>query len=1199
MPRERLFQRDVPAVNSLLKSVFVALSFIYVTNAQDAPLQSIFRDAPEARDLIESSRTRKHTIATIDHPNRIASKDVRANPAPADIVVAADSSSRYEICHPRRPVHCLIRDEPLKSRPKLTIPTRSSVISSGFTSPLQHARNLGDWDIEDFVLLATVDGKLHGRTRLSGKRIWTIESEQPMIETIHYNNNYNHQQNGSDDFTPTEWDNLIWAIEPSRDGNIYLVRGNEGLIDAGITMKEATDNAPRADTKLGVNFVGKKETTMYKIDAGDGRVRQFVGFTKSPQSGPTCSNSNGLTYKDNKEGEECKPNPTFMLGRTEYTVKVTGLKDNHEIAQLKFAEWVPNGFDQDLQKQNTKSLDQNYIRTSHDGWIKGERIQKDGTRNTNFEKTLDSSPVARVFDVMRPHNPTEEDELIVLPQPIPPPDENNALQQDTTLQRIFLNHTEAIEPDNTSWYALSESNYPGVVDAKHQPSWSKATFVHGGYRSLENLAGLHAISINEEQARAKGFPTKGPAENLLGITDGGTDNHVDSNASADIVILQPPTMLQKLSNPFLAFAENSNFSTWVLVILLLVYIIYSNRPSQMHIPRFVADNLSSWTAHNKHLDLETQELLQTQPLEKSGSQLIPQSTTIEVSVEPMQIATDDKVDILGGSTPSQTDEKTSQPVTAPSVATLEVPLLPSPDSSAENDEKKKKRKRGTRGGKMHKRLGARDRSASVDGSQDPQPKRTDDDAVKTAKQLPRETKIEADIVTKSQDPSDISDSVIQVGGSLTVDLNKRIGTGSNGTLVFEGQHHGRKVAVKRMQVEFYDIASQETKLLEESDGNENVIRYYTQVEAAGFLYIALELCPASLAEVIDRPQQHHELANLGKQNLTNVLYQITNGVRALHKLRIVHRDLKPQNILVTTTIDGKPRLLVSDFGLCKKLEGEQSSFRATTAHAAGTTGWRAPELLLDDNISPGPIDASTNGDSSGPLVSPDLLPNRRATRAIDIFSLGLIFFYVLTGGSHPFDCGDRYMREANIRNGKCQLDELNVLGSFAYEAKDLIKNMLVADPKERLTAENVMLHPFFWNAEKRLQFLCEVSDHFEKECRDPPSEALSRLEAQASEIIPKHDFLKTVGKRFSDSLGKQRKYTGNRVLDLLRALRNKKNHYEDMDEDLRKHVGALPGGYLDFWTLRFPNLLTTCWYVVYECNWDEENRFYKYYHSDT
>lgn len=253
--------------------------------------------------------------------------------------------------------------------------------------------------------------------------------------------------------------------------------------------------------------------------------------------------------------------------------------------------------------------------------------------------------------------------------------------------------------------------------------------------------------------------------------------------------------------------------------------------------------------------------------------------------------------------------------------------------------------------------------------------------------------------------------------------------------------------------------------------------------------------------------------------------------------------------------------------------------------------------MLDDDAKDGHqavVDASTDGNSGSIVLGADLPGNRRATRAIDIFSLGLVFFYVLTKGSHPFDCGDRFMREVNIRKGKYNLKALEVLGDYAYEAQDLIGSMLAAEPKQRPQAHQVMAHPFFWSPKKRLNFLCDVSDHFEKEKRDPPSDALRELESYAPSVCG-GDFLKYLGKEFVESMGKQRKYTGTRLLDLLRALRNKKNHYEDMSDKLKKDVGPLPEGYLCFWTTKFPNLLIVCWNVVFEVQWDDTDRFREYY----
>jgi serine/threonine-protein kinase/endoribonuclease IRE1 len=222
--------------------------------------------------------------------------------------------------------------------------------------------------------------------------------------------------------------------------------------------------------------------------------------------------------------------------------------------------------------------------------------------------------------------------------------------------------------------------------------------------------------------------------------------------------------------------------------------------------------------------------------------------------------------------------------------------------------------------------------------------------------------------------------------------------------------------------------------------------------------------------------------------------------------------------------------------------------------------------------------------------------NRRATRAIDIFSLGCVFYYVLTRGSHPFDKNGKFMREANIVKGQFDLEELSRLGDYAFEADDLIRSMLSLDPRQRPDASQVLMHPFFWPPSDRLSFLCDVSDHFEFEPRDPPSDALLCLESVAERVMgPEMDFLRLLPRDFKDNLGKQRKYTGDRMLDLLRALRNKRNHYNDMPEYLKAHIGGLPEGYLNFWTVRFPSLLMSCHEVIVELGLTDIDRFQRYF----
>jgi len=354
------------------------------------------------------------------------------------------------------------------------------------------------------------------------------------------------------------------------------------------------------------------------------------------------------------------------------------------------------------------------------------------------------------------------------------------------------------------------------------------------------------------------------------------------------------------------------------------------------------------------------------------------------------------------------------------------------------------------------------------------------------------------------------------------------------------------------------------------------------------LYIALELCSASLDDVIERGhvQRYSELsATLEPQK---ILYQIISGIHHLHSLKIVHRDIKPQNIVIgepkqrpktksSSSSSSSPaptplgssgmitsivrasnspaqdlypgRVLISDFGLCRKLENDQSSFHNTTVHGGGgagggTIGWRAPECFSGMDLDEYAISNDESGSSSsGGWVGIGSGSGGRAnrmTRAIDIFSAGCVFYYVLTNGDHPF--GDRYSRERNILLNRPNLDGLDSMGQEGVEAKDLISKMISHDPAERPDAFVVMHHPYFWSANKRLMFMQDCSDRFEVEDRGNDGEIqsplLAKLEHNAKDILVR-DWYKVIDRTLVENLGKYRKYDGTSVRDLLRALRNK------------------------------------------------------------
>ncbi|KAG5361841.1 Serine/threonine-protein kinase ppk4 [Yarrowia sp. C11] len=505
------------------------------------------------------------------------------------------------------------------------------------------------------------------------------------------------------------------------------------------------------------------------------------------------------------------------------------------------------------------------------------------------------------------------------------------------------------------------------------------------------------------------------------------------------------------------------------------------------------------------------------------------------------------------------DSESEESNLAESITSLNGPSLSKSSSAVSiSGMTPKKRKRGSRGGRRNQKN--KDASATDGVITSPN---SAADLTQVAAEKSGPIVIDNSIQTLSQPVSEQADD-IQFQSSVLVVSKEIIGKGSHGTIVYKGTFENREVAVKRMLVDNYDVASHEVSLLQESDDHPNVIRYYCKQQNNHFLYIALEWCPGTLEDVFEDSSDKFPGVKENMNHVT-VLEQIAEGVKYLHSLKIVHRDIKPQNILVApvkkrrakkATPDDKyaVRMLISDFGLCKRLENDQSSFRATTANGgAGTSGWRAPEVLNDDS-------------------------NRRATRALDIFSLGCVFYYVLTGGSHPF--GDRYLKESNIIRGIYNLDALDeAIPHLAVEARDLITHMISRDPSQRPSAEEVVRHPMFWNHKEQLDFLLEVSDRFEIEPRDPPSELLMQLERDAPSVVGSN-WQEQLDPLLLENLGKYRKYHGDRVMDLLRAFRNKYHHFNDMPPELQKLMLPLPRGYMEYFTSRFPNLLMSIYYVV-------------------
>ncbi|XP_071002051.1 serine/threonine-protein kinase/endoribonuclease IRE1-like [Oncorhynchus clarkii lewisi] len=379
-------------------------------------------------------------------------------------------------------------------------------------------------------------------------------------------------------------------------------------------------------------------------------------------------------------------------------------------------------------------------------------------------------------------------------------------------------------------------------------------------------------------------------------------------------------------------------------------------------------------------------------------------------------------------------------------------------------------------------------------------------------------------------------------GKITYYTNNHLGKGADG-IVFRGYFHcddanKRPAAVKRIELAKQSNADREVALLLQLDDNPHVVRYFCTEKDRQFLYIAIELCAVSLDKCFTK-ENPFDLRGL---NPVMLLQQTMMGLEHLHSHNIVHRDVKPHNILLKDHSDSVT-VKISDFGMSKQLADSRQSYSMRSG-ALGTMGWNAPEVLDDSR-----------------KVNP--------TSAVDIFSAGCVFYYVLTGGKHPF--GEPYRQTANIMDGKYNLNGLQKDKHEDIVATDLIEQMLNMEPQRRPSAESVLKHPFFWSLEKKLMFFQDVSDRIVNETLDGP--IIQQLESGGQEVVRNNWMEHITAVLRKDLEIRKGAYEEGSVKSLLRAIRNKKHHYHDSPKEVQETLGSIPDDFVSYFTSRFPHLL--------------------------
>ncbi|XP_001371742.1 ribosomal protein S6 kinase alpha-2 isoform X1 [Monodelphis domestica] len=221
--------------------------------------------------------------------------------------------------------------------------------------------------------------------------------------------------------------------------------------------------------------------------------------------------------------------------------------------------------------------------------------------------------------------------------------------------------------------------------------------------------------------------------------------------------------------------------------------------------------------------------------------------------------------------------------------------------------------------------------------------------------------------------------------------------------------------------------SEEIEILLRYGQHPNIITLKDVYDDGKYVYLVMELMRGG--ELLDRILRQKYFS---EREASAVLCTITKTMDYLHSQGVVHRDLKPSNILYMDESGNPDSIRICDFGFAKQLRAE-NGLLMTPCYTAN-------------------------------FVAPEVLKRQGYDAACDIWSLGILLYTMLAGFT-PFANGPDDTPEeilARISSGKYALSGGN-WDSVSDAAKDVVSKMLHVDPHQRLTAVQVLRHPWIIN----------------------------------------------------------------------------------------------------------------------------------------
>jgi mitogen-activated protein kinase 15 len=294
-------------------------------------------------------------------------------------------------------------------------------------------------------------------------------------------------------------------------------------------------------------------------------------------------------------------------------------------------------------------------------------------------------------------------------------------------------------------------------------------------------------------------------------------------------------------------------------------------------------------------------------------------------------------------------------------------------------------------------------------------------------------------------------------------LQKKIGQGAYG-VVFKAIDRKTKetVALKKLFGAFRDATDsqrtfREVMLLQELNGHNNIIRLLNVIKAQNNLdlYLIFDYMEADVFNVI----RAGILQDIHKQY---IIYQTLKALKFIHSADIIHRDLKPSNIF----INSDSRVKLGDFGLARTLSSGPNSYGMIVTEYVATRWYRAPEMLLKSVNYGKPIDMWSVGCILYELIVGRPLFPGKSTRDM----ITLVFEVTGLPDEEEYEAVRQECEIPILYNElKSQLGKIrkqknlsSLIGNYCKDpnAIDLMTKLLQFNPKNRLTAEEALEHPF-------------------------------------------------------------------------------------------------------------------------------------------